>query len=145
MVSGITAKANLFNNFFAPECSSNTLPTFSYKTQKQISNFERKEDDILLMTKILNPNKAHWWDNVSIRMIQLCLKSIVKPLKYLFYSSLTACIFLEDWKKDNIIPVYNNESENWLKNHRLIGLLPTFNKIFERQIMNAFLNFFLQN
>ena len=75
---------------------SSALPNFCYKTQKRISDIEIKEDDILLIIKNLNPNKAHGWDNVSIRMIQLCGKSIAKPLKYLFESSLTAGIFIEE-------------------------------------------------
>ena len=43
--------------------------------------------------KNLNLNKAHGWDNVSIHMMQLCGKSIGKPLKYLFESSLTMGAF----------------------------------------------------
>ena len=86
-VSDFTIKANLFNNFFASQCSpaveSSALPDFRYKTQKRISDIEIKEDDTLLIIKNLNYNKAHGWDNVSIRMMQLCGKSIVKPLKYL--------------------------------------------------------------
>ena len=78
-------------------------------------------------------------------MIQLCGKSIVKPLKYLFQSSLTAGIFPEDWKKANIIPVHRKESKNCLKNYRPIILLPIFSKIFERLIFNALFNFFVQN
>ena len=149
VVSHFTTKANLFNNFLASHCSpvvnSSTLPTFSYKTQKRISDIEIKEDDILLIIKNLNPNKAHGWDNVSIRMIQLCGKSIVKPLKYLFESSLTAGIFPEDWKKANIIPVHKKESKNCLKNDRPISLLPIFSKIFEKLIFNALFHFFVQN
>ena len=38
---------------------SSILLNFSYKTQKQVSDFEIKEDDILLMIKNLNLNKAH--------------------------------------------------------------------------------------
>ena len=38
-----------------------------------------KEDDICLILKNLNPEKAHGWGNISIRMIQLCGKAIVKP------------------------------------------------------------------
>ena len=38
VASDFTTKANLFNNFFASQCSvvvnSSTLPNFSYKTQK---------------------------------------------------------------------------------------------------------------
>ena len=33
-------------------------------------------------------------------MIQLCGKSIVKPLKYLFESPLIVGIFPENWEKD---------------------------------------------
>ena len=125
--------------------NSSTLPNFCYKTQKRISDIEIKEDDILLIIKNLNPNKAHEWDNVSIRMIQLCGKSIAKPLKYLFESSLTAGIFPEDWKKANIIPVHKKESKNCLKNYRSKSLLPIFSKVFEKLIFNALFHFFVQN
>ena len=61
--SDFTTKANLFNNFSASQCSpvvnSSTLPSFSYKIQKRISDIEIKKDDILLIIKNLNPNKAH--------------------------------------------------------------------------------------
>ena len=62
--------------------------------------------------KNLNPNKAHGLDNVSTCMIQLCGKFIVRPLKYLSESSLTAGIFPEDWRKGSIIPVYKKGSRN---------------------------------
>ena len=52
--------------------SSSTLLNFCYKTETN----EIKEDDILLIIKNLNPNKAHGWDNISACMIQLCGKSI---------------------------------------------------------------------
>ena len=47
-----------------------------------------KENDILLIIKNLNMNKAQGSDNVSIGMIQLCGKSIIKPLKHLSVSLL---------------------------------------------------------
>ena len=103
VVSDFATKANLFNDFFTSQCSpvvnSSTLPNFCYKTQKRLIDIEIKEDDILLIIKNLNPNKAYGWDNVSIRMIQLCGKSIVKPLKYLYESSLTAGIFSRGLKE----------------------------------------------
>ena len=136
VVSDFTTKASLFNNFFAPQfcpvVNSSALPNFCYKTQKWISDIELKKDDIFLIIKNLNPNKAHEWDNVSVRMIQLCGKSIIKPFKYLFKSSLTAGIFPEDWKKANIIPVHKKESKNCLNSYRPISLLPILSKIFER-------------
>ena len=80
-----------------------------------------------------------------MRIIQLYGKSMVKSLKYLFESSLTAVIFPEDWKKGNIITIHEKESKNWYKNYRPISLLPIFNKKLERLILNALFNFFVQN
>ena len=78
-------------------------------------------------------------------MIQLCGKSIVKPSKYLSYSSLTAGIFPQDWKKGSIIGVCKKETKNCSKNDGLISLFLTFSKIFERLIFKALFNFFVQN
>ena len=63
LVSDFTAKANLFNNFFASQCSpvvnSSTLPNLSYKTQKQICDFEIKEDYISYNQK-LESEQSTW-------------------------------------------------------------------------------------
>ena len=65
MISDITAKANLFKNIFVSQCSpfidSSTLPNFYYKTEKRISNIEKKEDDILLAIKNF---PFGWYDTV---------------------------------------------------------------------------------
>ena len=125
MVSDFTAKANIFNNFFASQSSPvvnySSLLNFSYKTPKRISDFEIKEDDIFLIIKNLNPNKAYRWNNISIRMIHLCGKSIGKPLIHLFESSLVAGIFPENCKKSNMILVHKKESKNCSKNSRTIN------------------------
>ena len=102
VVSDFTAKANILNNFFTSQCSpvvnSSTLPNFCYNMQKLITDIEIKEDDILLIIKNLNLNKAHGWDNVSVCMIQWSGRSE----SGLFESSLTAGIFPEDWKKGKL-------------------------------------------
>ena len=82
-------------------------------------------------------------------MIQLCGKSIVKPLKYLSESFLTAGIFLEDRKKGNIIPAPPppppKKSKDCVKNYRSQSQLPIFSKMFERLIFNNLFNFFVKS
>ena len=66
----------------------------------------------------------------------------------MFESSVTAGIFLEGWKKANIIPVHKKESKNCLKKYRPIIFLQAYfysAKIFERLIFTAIFNFFVQN
>ena len=52
----------------------------SHKTQK----FDYKIPD--WMNKSITLSLAHGWDKISIRMIQLCGKTIAIPLKMIFQS-----------------------------------------------------------
>ena len=56
-------KAELFNNYFASQCSlvknASTLPNLGYETDERLNYFERKENDILSKIKNLNASKAH--------------------------------------------------------------------------------------
>ena len=73
-VSDFNSKANLFNNFFASICTpienASLLPTLTYKTDKRIKSFNINDIDIISIIKSLNPNKAHGYDNLSIRIIK---------------------------------------------------------------------------
>ena len=98
-------KAELFNLHFAEQCTlvQNTstlpVPVLNFKTNNWLKSFDINENDLHLIIKNLNANKAHGWDDISIRMIQLCGKSIALPLKLLFKTILEEGTFPEDCKK----------------------------------------------
>ena len=56
-------------------------------------------DDIFAIIKNLDLNKSHGWDNISIRMIKLCVKFIVYPLKLILEASLKFGQFPDYWTK----------------------------------------------
>ena len=128
-----------------PIKNGSKLLNFSYKTEKRLTSFDIKEDDILLIIKNLKVNKAHRWDQLSIRMIKACSNSISFPLKLIFKSMINEGVFPEDWKKSSVVPIHKKESKNLIKNFRPISLLPIFSKVFQRLVFNALFNFFLQN
>ena len=76
LVSDFKQKANIFNNHFASLCAhiknGSKLPSFSYKTEKRLTSFDIKYDDILLIIQNLNANKAHGCDQLSMRMVKAC-------------------------------------------------------------------------
>ena len=63
LVSDFHEKAELFNRHFAEQCTlvqtTSTLPVFNFKTNKRLKSFEINENDLLLIIKNLNANKAH--------------------------------------------------------------------------------------
>ena len=82
-------------------------------------------------------------DKISIRMVKLCGKAIIIPLKLIFPSMLEEGVFLDDWKKNNVGPIHKRDSKNLIKNYRPIRLLPIFSKVFERLIFNSLFNYFI--
>ena len=76
-VTDIKTKADLFNKFFAEQCtplknasklSSNQI----YLTQSQLVSLNFNQDEILKIISALNSHKAQGYDDISIRMIQIC-------------------------------------------------------------------------
>ena len=48
--------------------------------QKQVSSFDIEDEDLYKIIKSLDINKANGHNEVSIRMLKMCDKNIVKPL-----------------------------------------------------------------
>ena len=59
--------------------------------------------EIIEIIRNLNVHKAH--DDISIRMVKICDKSILKPLIILFKNSTTSSYYPDMWKRSNIIPI----------------------------------------
>ena len=137
----------MFNNYFASQCTpiknGSKLPNFSYKTGKILTLFDIK--DILSIIKNLNVDKAHGWDQLSIRMIKTCGDAITFPLKLIFKSMINEGVFPDDWKKSNVVPIHKKESKKVIKNYSPTSLLPIFSKVFEILVCTTLFNFFLQN
>ena len=70
------------------------------------------------------PLKPHGWDDISIRMIQACGKSIALALKLLFKTILEEGTFPEDWTKCNVVPIHKKESKNLIKTINLSVFFP---------------------
>ena len=149
-VTDFKEKANIFNNFFANQCSivsnNSELPvTLTRKTHESLSTIDFSTDDILKIIRNLDPNKAHGHDMISIRMIKICDTSICRPLKLIFQACLESGKFPNEWKKANVVPVHKKGDKQILKNYRPISLLPIAGKIFERLLYDRMFEFFIAN
>ena len=58
--------------------------------------------------KNLNVDKAHGWDQASIRMIKTCGGAIKFsfPLKLIFKSMINEGVFPDDREKSNVVPIH---------------------------------------
>ena len=110
-VTDFQEKANVFNSFFAKQCSpipgSSVLPAkISYMTKDRIKTICFGKIDFIKLIKALDVSKAHGHDGISVKMIKICADPIAHPLTLIFQNSLVAGIFANDWKKANIVPIH---------------------------------------
>ena len=108
-VTDIQAKANIFNNFFAEQCTplknNSMLPTNQlFMTQARLKSLDFNEVEILKIIRALNISKAHGHECISIKMIKTCNESLLKPLLILFKNSLKFSYYPDIPRKSNIIP-----------------------------------------
>ena len=102
------------------------------------------EDDIKDIIKTLSPNKAHGWDEISIRMVQMS-NSITIPLFIIYKNCINKGIFPDKWKRANVIPIHKKDKNNVIKNYRPISLLPIFSKVFEKLIFTSLYSYLIGN
>ena len=145
-VTDIQMKANIFNKFFADKCTplknNSVLPKSQiFLTQSRLSTLDFNEEELIKIIRNLNVHKAHGHDDISIGMIKMCDKSILKPLILLFENSTKSSYYPDTRKKSNIVPVHKKNDKQLLTSHRPISLLPIFGKIFEKIIFNRIYNF----
>ena len=62
----------------------------------------------------LNPNKAHGWDNISIKMIKRCGDKLVTPLEIIFRNCVNQSVYPSIWKRSNVAPVYKKVTKTKL-------------------------------
>ena len=143
-------KAELFNTFFAEQCSlpknNSELPkNLLFLTEKRLSNVQISNENIIKIINNLDPNKAHGHDMISIRMLKLCGPSLCKPLSIIFKSCLSQMKFPVEWKKANVVPIHKKNDKQCIKNYRPVSLLSICSKIFEILLFNELCKFFNEN
>ena len=148
-VTDIKSKACIFNKFFAEQCTplknDSVLPVNQiFLTHSRLNSLDFNESEILKIIRALNIYKAHGYDDIPIRMINKCDKSLTKPLIILFKNSTKSFYYPDIWKRSNIIPVHKKNDKQLINNYRPISLLPIFGNFFEKIIFNKMYNFLLE-
>ena len=121
-VTNFKEKAELLNSFFAKQCSiidnGSEFSSFLHlKTDKSLSNITFAEKNIEKVIQSLDPNKAHGHDMTFIRPLKTCGKSIIKALLMIYKKCLEKGCFHNEWKKENVAPVYKKNDKQLLKTY----------------------------
>ena len=149
-VTDFKEKAEISNGLFAKQCSliysNSELPSqLHYLTDSFLFSVSFSQDDFVKIIQSLDPNKAHGYDSISIRMLKKFGSSIDEPLEITFKQCIGTGVFLSEWKKGNIVPIHKKRDKQTLENYRPVLLLPICGTILERLLFNKMFRFFIES
>ena len=116
---------HVFFSQYTPVINKCQLLSLEFKTNKGLGKITFTDNDTNFILKYLNDDKADRWNDISIRMIKFCGRSIALPVRLIFHSI----------RSDGVFP-----DQNSIKNYQAISLLPIFSKVFERLIYSSLYN-----
>ena len=96
-----------------------------------ISDFVISDEKILNIIRSLNPNKAHGWDEISVRMIKMSDVALVSPFKIIVANCLRCGVFPAIWKCENVVPVHKKNEKNVKGNYPELPSYFSFTKFWE--------------
>ena len=141
--------ARLLNEFFASKCTSITNDSSLARlvllnSESSLSAINFNNDDIFKLLDLSTLISLMAMITLSIRMIKICNKTIVKLPSLIYKNCTDTGIFPDLWKKSNIVRFIRKEIK-LLQNYRSVSLLPIFGKIIEKSLFNSIFEYLQEN
>ena len=83
---------------------------------------------------IINSLDSNKSNDISSKLLKVLCNSFCPILTYLFNSCMLTGTFPDELKITRVIPLFKSGNRNLMSNYRLISILPTLSKIFEKLI-----------
>ena len=93
----------------------------------------------------LKINKSTGLDKIPANVLRLSADIIAPSLTYIFNLSLDTGIYVDDWKRARVIPIYKSEDRRKCENYRPISILPIVSKVFEREVFRQLYGYLSNN
>ena len=90
-------------------------------TNKRIDHVTIENDEIILLVRKINPNKATGSDGISGQMLLFCDDSVSIPLQIIYSNILSTSIYPDIWKLANVTPILKKGDKQLIKNYRPIS------------------------
>ena len=154
-ISDSTTTTNEFNDYFinigaklAAEyddscsnysCSNDNKP-INYNQPINYNGINYQIDSLkfspILVDNVISTLKAlkTGLDQIPAKILKLSVDIVAPSLTFIFNLSLTAGIYVDEWKQARVTPIYKSGDKRLCENYRPISVLPIVSKAFEKEV-----------
>ena len=102
-------------------------------------------DDIICQLRNLKISKSTGIDNIPAIALKLSAEVIGPSLTWIYNLSIKTGIYVDEWKKAWVMPIFKSDDRQRCENYRPISILPIVSKILERSVFNQIYKFLNDN
>ena len=162
VISDDITKAEAFNDFFinigmnlatengshvSPNTSSRDWENSPVKSSTNV-NFKFHEislEEVIWQLRNLKTSKATGIDNIPAKVLKISAEVVGPALTWIYNLSIKTGIYVDEWKKAWVMPIFKSEDRQKCENYRPISILPIISKILERLIFYLIYKFLNDN
>ncbi len=101
--------------------------------------------NIICQLRHLKISKSTGIDNIPAIALKLSAEVIGPSLTWIYNLSIKTGIYVGEWKKAWVIPIFKSDDRQRCENYRPISILPIVSKILERSVFNQIYKFLNDN
>ena len=125
---------------------ANDIDVHSNRQRDIVLNFsEIHIDEVTQQLSNLKISKSAGVDNIPAKVLKLAASVIAPLLTWIFNPSIKTGIYVNEWKKARVVPIYKSNDRQRCENYRPISILPVVRKILERSVFNQIYKFLNDN
>ena len=99
-----------------------------YQNPRQDLNFsEIHPDEVIHQLANLKISKSTGIDNIPAKALKIAANIIGPSLTWIFNLSIKTGIYVDEWKKARVVPIYKSGNRQKCENYRPISILPIIN------------------
>ena len=93
----------------------------------------------------LKANKTTGLDKIPPKILKLSASIVAPSLTYIFNLSLATGIYIDDWKRARVTPIFKSGDRRQCANYRPISILPAGGKVFEKEVFRQVYGYLTEN
>ena len=149
-VSDPKSIADAFNDYFIgigsrlaaeyvdESCSNVDNQPINYNINQSSDTFLKLSpisvDSVASTLRGLKACKATGLDKIPAKILKLSANIIAPSLTFIFNLSLATGVYIDEWKRARVTPIFKSGDRRQCENYRPISILPVVSKAFEKEV-----------
>ena len=125
----------------------NSVPWSTPRIKALMRNrdYHKNNDNVVSSLRGLKANKTTGLDKIPPKILKISARIVAPFLTYILTLSLATGIYIDDWKRARVTPIFKSGDRRQCANYRPISILSAVRKVFEKEVFRQVYGYLTEN